>query len=217
MNESKISVLAVEDDEDILNAYSILLPISGYRFIGASDVVEAIKILNDPDQTLDIILTDERLPDGNGLEVALESKRLSENRPIIVCSGTVSDDSELAGLAFAVLQKPFTPQKLKQTVGSAVQKLKLDVSSPPLTLGDLYRFQREATSALTVTGDSIEVAFFTKFCGLIREVNDALISELNVAPERILSLPDNTVIPERSAGLLRTAQSTLEHFIKGGS
>jgi len=108
MRHDKGSVLVVEDDRYQREIIKTILVKEGFYVETADTVNKAITILKNG--TFDVILTDLRLPDGDGTEVLKEVKAL--NRPthviIITAYGSIPSAIEATKLgAFYYLEKPF--------------------------------------------------------------------------------------------------------------
>ncbi|CAN5669748.1 cell-cycle response regulator DivK [soil metagenome] len=112
------TVLLVEDNETIRNAFAILLEESGYAVLQAGSGAEALRIAGE--NTPDLILMDLGLPDMNGLEVTRRLKSASETQaiPVVALTGHALETDHAACLAAgctAYLTKPIdTAQLLEQ-------------------------------------------------------------------------------------------------------
>src|SRR5262249_24335297 len=80
-------ILLVEDNEDLLEVTSATLASLGYRVFSARNATEAIRIL-DSGQQFDLLFSDVVMPNGmNGVELAREAKRRSNEIKILLTSG----------------------------------------------------------------------------------------------------------------------------------
>jgi DNA-binding response OmpR family regulator len=118
-------VLVVEDEADLLTTYERLLRRHGYEVITATsraaglDVVRASK----EGHRLDLVISDLRLPDGDGLDVVRAARGESDPPAVFVISGYPSDESRRAAGAAgatAFFAKPFTAASLLAAVRSNV-------------------------------------------------------------------------------------------------
>ena len=93
------TVLLVEDNEAIRNAFSILLGESGYRVLTAASGKEAIDSARD--HRPDLVVLDLGLPDIGGLDVARTLKGGSETRhiPIVALTGRALEVDQEACMA----------------------------------------------------------------------------------------------------------------------
>jgi CheY-like chemotaxis protein len=120
-----MTVLAVDDEPDLLEAIRRVLTRQGHTVLCASSAAEALLLCHTHPDQIDLLLTDLRMPGGGGGELAA---RAGETRPglrVLFMSG-LADATGLSigagsGLLDApVLAKPFTPQKLAEAVDNAL-------------------------------------------------------------------------------------------------
>lgn len=82
-----IRVLLVEDEGIIRMMTAEMLQDGGFEVVEAWNGVEAVKLL-DRFETIDIVLTDVRMPGPlDGIDVATHARRLHPDIPLIVVSG----------------------------------------------------------------------------------------------------------------------------------
>ncbi len=82
------TVLAVEDDPDVLDVAIEMLRGLGYQVFSAPNAVEALAILRRDDARIDILFTDIVMPKGmDGIELAREARRLRPKLQILLASG----------------------------------------------------------------------------------------------------------------------------------
>lgn len=121
------SLLIVDDEEIILNGIkdavsSSALPLKSVRT--ASSAKSALKMLmKDP---CDIIVSDIRMPDMDGLEMAEQAKRIWPETRIIFLTGY--QDFEYVRKALRLnsddyLLKPVSDEKLTEVIGNVISKL----------------------------------------------------------------------------------------------
>jgi two-component system, cell cycle sensor histidine kinase and response regulator CckA len=109
------TILLVEDDEAVRAVAERALGRFGYRVLAAARGEEAVRIAEDHDGVIDLLLTDIMMPGMNGVEVAAS---VTERRPgirVFFMSGFADQDLVRQGLlqpGTHFLQKPFTPQEL---------------------------------------------------------------------------------------------------------
>ena len=101
-------ILVVDDEADFVANYQRLLRRRGYRVVSAGSRGDGLVILER--EPLALVITDLRLPDGDGLELVRVARRLPTPTPSIVVTGFASEASRMAALAAgasAYLAKPF--------------------------------------------------------------------------------------------------------------
>ena len=109
-------ILIVDDEDDILELLDVILSDEGHRVVSASNGVEALRVL--AEEKVDLILTDIRMPQMNGIELLTELKNQGHHPPIVFVSG-YSDISEEEAYALGVSRfifKPFEVKTILQTV-----------------------------------------------------------------------------------------------------
>ncbi|PZP55631.1 MAG: hypothetical protein DI586_06240 [Micavibrio aeruginosavorus] len=120
-----IRVLLVEDEPANSAILASYLENAGYLVDEAPDGIAAWKILEEKPSAYRLIVTDKRMPNMNGLELAARikaDKRLS-NIPVIMQTGDTSQDEFLKGIKTGVyyyLAKPYDETTLLALVRSAV-------------------------------------------------------------------------------------------------
>jgi two-component system alkaline phosphatase synthesis response regulator PhoP len=163
MNAAKnISILLVEDEENLHEALKLNLELEGYSITSAYDGVAALKAVSA--EYFDLIILDVMLPEMDGISVA-ETVRISNNEvPILILSARSSSADRVLGLkkgADDYLTKPFDLEELLLRVHKLIDKNKklLDKSS----LGNSYSFgdniiDFKAQEASTKSGQKIQLS-----------------------------------------------------------
>jgi len=101
-------VLLVDDNKKYREQFAAQLEDMGFRVFEASDGVEALDKLSH--DHIDSVVTDWKMPDIDGLELAKQLKTLSPFTQVIIISGevvSVEDQENLKESADAFLPKPF--------------------------------------------------------------------------------------------------------------
>jgi DNA-binding response OmpR family regulator len=106
---ARVVVLIVDDHADTREMYAEYLTLEGFETIQATCCLEALSAVGSG--TIDVMVLDRGLPDGDGRDViaALRSRPEARAPAIIVLSGTV-DDGAIAADAYLV--KPVMPDAL---------------------------------------------------------------------------------------------------------
>jgi CheY-like chemotaxis protein len=116
------SVLVVDDDAPLGRALARELRANGYDSIPVSGYDEALQRL--AEQSFDVLLTDLRMGDKDGLDLILASaEAFPATRPILMSAYATARDSERAKElgAVRVLCKPFETSEMLQAVERAVE------------------------------------------------------------------------------------------------
>ncbi|KAA6461917.1 sigma-54-dependent Fis family transcriptional regulator [Acidobacteria bacterium AB60] len=120
------NVLVVDDEPGMRRILSVNLRKDAHVVIEAGGALEAKELV--ARQDFDVVLTDQRMPDGNGLEVMRAAHQDDPTTAVIFLTavGTVelAVESMRQG-AFDFLTKPFVPEVVKAAVARASQHTKL--------------------------------------------------------------------------------------------
>lgn len=112
-------ILLIEDNADMLQALTEALEINQHQVLPAQTGAEGLFILQEQSPLPDLIITDVRMPQMDGLTF-LETVRSTPawaNIPIALMSGQERDMTSAAGVgANAFLPKPFKFQQLEETL-----------------------------------------------------------------------------------------------------
>src|SRR5213592_4686558 len=116
-------VLVVDDEPDLRTLYELTLLREGYRVDAAASLAEAWQQLDA--KKFDAVITDMRLPDGQGLE--LLNRMAAQQRPerCIVMTAYGSAENAVEALkagAFDYLTKPVDLKQFRAVVASAIQE-----------------------------------------------------------------------------------------------
>ncbi|MDA1127624.1 MAG: response regulator [Chloroflexi bacterium] len=118
--DARATVLVVEDDQPLLEFFSVLLRREGYRVLVASNGVEALEIANNnPDEPIDILLSDVAMPYMGGIKLAEILKEARPNIKVLLISALpVQEIISRCGPSFALdlLPKPFSVSGLSGKV-----------------------------------------------------------------------------------------------------
>lgn len=123
-------VLLVEDEAASVQMSMSLLERLGYEVVSARDGAEAIQVFGQRVEDFDVVLTDQRMPQMNGVELAKALRERGEGLPIVLCTGfDLAAIRELAeGIEIqAFLKKPLTVSTVASTLRSV-----LDGGTPSL-------------------------------------------------------------------------------------
>lgn len=118
-------ILVVDDERDLATTCERLLRRLGYRVAIADSCAAAFAALGEDPPVL--VISDVRLPDGNGLDVVSAARRRAKPIPSIVITGQPSERGRQAAAdvgATGYLAKPFSAAALtdlvRQTLGRPV-------------------------------------------------------------------------------------------------
>jgi two-component system, cell cycle sensor histidine kinase and response regulator CckA len=113
-------ILLVEDEEPVRELIGRALRANGFDVVAAASGEEALDL--EHDRHVDVLLTDVRLPDQNGFEVANQIRARSPRIPIVFMSGyydqAVAEAAQI-DISSIILQKPFAIADLLEQLRAA--------------------------------------------------------------------------------------------------
>jgi DNA-binding response OmpR family regulator len=115
-------ILIVDDEPDLVATYERLLQRKGYRVVSAGSCRDGLVVVER--EPLVLVLTDMRLPDGDGLDIVRAARGTTPRpTPALVVTGFASEASRAAALAAGAsgyLAKPFGAAALLSLVQSTL-------------------------------------------------------------------------------------------------
>ncbi len=160
--QNKISILLVEDEQNLHEALKLNLELEGYAVSSAFDGTQAIKIVQQ--EYFDLIIMDVMLPGMDGIDVT-QSIRVQNNEvPILMLSAKNTGADRVLGLkkgADDYLTKPFNLEELILRVHKLIEKNKKLQDKD--SLGDTYSFGKntidfKAQEAIIQKGQRIQLS-----------------------------------------------------------
>jgi DNA-binding NtrC family response regulator len=125
MNDYRI--LFVDDDKDILMMVEQYLQMQGYDITTVNSGLKALDLIRDQD--INIIFTDYKMPEFNGLELLAAVKQYKPGIEVIIVTGYGSMESAVQAMKFGCydyLQKPFKLDHLKLIIDRIVEEKKVE-------------------------------------------------------------------------------------------
>ncbi|HLG56165.1 MAG TPA: sigma-54 dependent transcriptional regulator [Vicinamibacterales bacterium] len=121
MSDSK-TILLIDDDDSLRRVVEYNLQEEGHRVITAADGASGLQAYQA--QPIDLVLSDIRMPEMDGLELLTRLKAMQADLPVIILTahGTIDSAVEAMKLgAFDYLTKPFNREQLKAAVRKAFE------------------------------------------------------------------------------------------------
>lgn len=140
-------ILVVDDEPDLRTLYELTLLREGYRVEAAQDLREARAALEG--RRFHAVITDMRLPDGQGIELLRELSQAQRSERAIVITAHGSAENAVEALkcgAFDYLTKPVDLKQFRSVVASALHSM--PGSGPLATRGTAAAAPPDATNAL---------------------------------------------------------------------
>jgi len=122
-----MKILIVEDEKELSDSIAFYLRQEKFNcetVLNYSDAIEKINLYN-----YDVVVVDITLPDGNGLEIIKEMKKIRSNSGIIIISAKQALDDKISGLetgADDYLTKPFHLSELNARIKSIIRRRDFD-------------------------------------------------------------------------------------------
>ena len=169
-------ILVVDDEPSMRELLVIMLTKEGYDVVTADSRASAAKAL--ARGPVDMVITDVRLPDGDGMEILRHVKAAAPETAVVVMTAYGSTESAVGAMklgAHDYLTKPFDVEELKIVVRGALENVRLQeenlrlkaefrsrhglekilgVSRPMAALFDLVRSVAPTASTVLITGES---------------------------------------------------------------
>ena len=119
-------VLVVDDEQSMREVLAIMLTKEGYEVVAADSRAQAAAVL--AKAPADLVITDVRLPDGDGIEILRHVKAASPETAVVVMTAYGTTETAVAALklgAHDYLTKPFDVDELKIVVRGALEAQRL--------------------------------------------------------------------------------------------
>lgn len=134
-------ILIVDDEESLREVLQTLLEREGHDVVSAEDVESALKTAKDWD--LDLVYTDLKLPDGDGLEVLKHIRERRTDTQVIVMTAFASTETAVEAMrlgAYDYQLKPFKMDEVRALTAKALEKVALIRENRKLTHEAKSRF-----------------------------------------------------------------------------
>ncbi len=155
-----LTILIVDDEELVLKTLRNTIPWeeNGFEIIGeASNVTEALKVYDATKP--DIVITDVRMGESNGLSLVKELRERGEKVEIIILSGYNEFEyvqQALANKVVAYILKPFTNEEILNVLNDV--KKNIETHKENARIIDNYIAQQENTTLMDIFNGNIPVA-----------------------------------------------------------
>jgi len=141
--DDKGSILVIDDDEIIRKSCERILSFEGYTLELSGNATEGLNRLRK--KTFDLVLTDLTMPGMSGLEVLKDIREAWPDTEVIVVSGLGTAKMAVEALrygAYDFIEKPFTPEQLRNLVSRCIERKRL--------LDENLRLKQEVHSLFSV-------------------------------------------------------------------
>jgi two-component system response regulator PilR (NtrC family) len=124
-------ILIVDDELSMREFLTILLENEGHQAISTGKAVQAIEIVRE--KAMDLVISDIRMPEMNGLQLLEEIKKINSSLPFIMITAYASPEDAVVAMkggAFDYITKPFKVEEIKAIVSAALKSKASSTSSP---------------------------------------------------------------------------------------
>jgi two-component system response regulator HydG len=126
MKGERFRVLAVEDDREMLELLAEHLTGEGYQVVAAREGRDALQRLKA--EPFDVVLTDLRMPDVDGMEILRAARELQPDVPVILITAFGSIRSAIQAIregAYDYAAKPFALEEISLLLNKALEDRRL--------------------------------------------------------------------------------------------
>ena len=121
------SIMVVEDEKELASLFKAFLERMGYDTVTFTDPIMALEFFKQGTKEFSLILTDLRMPEMSGLELAAEIRKFNEKIKIILITAFMVEDlmiSETYKLAKIneIVQKPVKIAALREIIDTVLQQ-----------------------------------------------------------------------------------------------
>lgn len=117
----KPKILVIDDEEIVRISCKKCLNPEGYEVSAAQNGLEGLRLIEET--RYDLILTDLKMPDMDGMEFLSKIKERQPGTKVIMITGYSTVENAVAALkqgAYNYIEKPFTPDTLIKAVTEAI-------------------------------------------------------------------------------------------------
>lgn len=137
-------VLIIDDDEIVRKSCEKVLSPEGYITASAQSGREGLKLLSN--KPFDLVLTDLRMSDMNGIDVLKKVKEMGPDIEVIIITGYGTIKSAIEAIrygAYDYVEKPFSPEELLNVVRRSLERRNLILENTRLKqeVQSLYRVE----------------------------------------------------------------------------
>jgi two-component system cell cycle sensor histidine kinase/response regulator CckA len=115
------TILLVDDDAQIRSLVEDFLKMLNYEVILADGAEAALKILSEPDQQVDLLLTDVTMSGMSGEELAERVRARMPSLPMLLMSGR-THVGQLEDSGFTMIQKPFSIREIQDAIEQSLHR-----------------------------------------------------------------------------------------------
>lgn len=123
-DEKKRSILVVDDELGNRRLYCEILSDLGYNVIDGPDGAFALSVIREGTE-IDLVITDYRMPDMNGLELVMALRQVLPSVPVIMITAYASIENYFQSMnlgVFEYVNKPVAKREFERVVQKALHE-----------------------------------------------------------------------------------------------
>jgi DNA-binding NtrC family response regulator len=127
------TILIIDDEESMRRFLTVLLEKEGYRVISSSSGRAGVHVLDD--EAVDVVITDLKLPDMNGIEILETVKRKAPEVPVVILTAYASTASAIDAVnkgAYQYIEKRAKNEEIALVVKNALSMGKIQSENQAL-------------------------------------------------------------------------------------
>jgi len=146
------TILIVDDEEDMLWFISTMYEPLGYKILAAASGLEALKIVEENGEKIDLIILDLKMPGMGGIEVLKSIRKYHPKLPVIILTALRDKREECEPLGIeAFMNKPYSLKDLNARIEAVIERRSDEKG--PLEIESGY----EPCAKILIVDDEIEV------------------------------------------------------------
>ena len=118
MEMGRSYIVVVDDESDLVFMFKVTLEMNGYNVIGFTNPIEALEYIKKNHDKCALLITDYRMPEINGCELATKIKEIDEKINIIIITAYENIIEDTFG--FELIKKPISTTKLLEVVADNI-------------------------------------------------------------------------------------------------
>src|SRR5256712_11604701 len=208
----QLKVLVVDDEESVVVTIKAILQLDGYNVSTTTSGVQARAMVRDTEY--DLVLTDLRLEDGDGLDVLKAVRERHPETITIMLTGYASLESAIQAIragAYDYLVKPSEVEELRSAVARGIERRRLG-QELRMRVAELERANREIADLNSSLQRRIDDA-----TAELKE-RDEQLKELDRMKSQVLSIASHELKTPITAmsGFLQVALRRVRRIVSGG-
>jgi two-component system cell cycle sensor histidine kinase/response regulator CckA len=118
---SRPTILVVDDNSSVLALTAAILRKGNYAVLQANEGLEALRVAEDHQGTIDLLLSDIMMPGISGIELAQTLRDLRPDLNVVFMSAYTDGSLDLLSFSWKFIAKPFAASKLLETINDALR------------------------------------------------------------------------------------------------